>query len=696
MFKAALALPPAQRAEYLARACGTDAPLRQRLDALLQAHEAAGEGLAPGVSASDAGHTAVIRPGPLAEKPGDIIGRYKIREKLGEGGGGAVYVAEQTEPVRRRVALKIIKLGMDTRSVMARFEAERQALAMMDHPNIAKVLDAGATETGRPYFVMELVRGIRITDYCDQNNLTTPQRLALFIQVCHAIQHAHQKGVIHRDIKPSNILVTLHDGAPVPKVIDFGISKSLEGRLTDLTVYTELHQFIGTPAYMSPEQAEMSGLDIDTRTDIYSLGVLLYELLTGSTPFDPQALLKSGLDRMRRTIREEEPPRPSTRLNTMLDADLTSVAKRHSAEAPKLIHFMRRDLDWIVMKALEKDRTRRYETASALAMDVQRFLQNEPVEARPPSSLYRLQKLVRRNQLVFAAAGAVVVALALGFGLSLHLYLRESGLRQQAEKGWALEKQMREMSIVADKLTAAGYLLSQGEFEKAEQAMSQVSPLFPQSSGIYNVLGDVHARRGEWPAAATNYTRSIQADPTNHFAYHLLTPVLVEMGDIQGYQRHRREMLRLFSGNLDPSIAERIGRDCLLLPCSPPELALAAKMADTAVTTGPTNSGWMRFVKGLAQYRQGDFSSATQWLNEAGARATDPALQLQVEVVLAMTEYKLNQPEAARQRLAKAAAFDTKSAPRYGANWNDRRSALLLMKEAQALVQSESSGSDHR
>ena len=253
-------------------------------------------------------------PTPPSEKPGDLIGHYKIREKLGEGGCGVVYVAEQTEPVRRRVALKVIKLGMDTRSVIARFEAERQALAMMDHPNIARVLDAGATETGRPYFVMELVRGIRITDYCDQNQLNTTQRLALFVQVCHAVQHAHQKGIIHRDLKPSNILVTLHDGVPVPKVIDFGIAKATEGRLTDLTVYTELRQFIGTPAYMSPEQAEMSGLDIDTRSDIYSLGVLLYELLTGRTPFDAQELLRAGLDGMRRTIREQEPLRPSTRL----------------------------------------------------------------------------------------------------------------------------------------------------------------------------------------------------------------------------------------------------------------------------------------------------------------------------------------------------------------------------------------------
>src|SRR5213594_2858824 len=369
----------------------------------------------------------------LTEKPGDRIGRYRLLQELSHGGCGVVYMAEQEEPVRRKVALKVIKLGMDTRQVVARFEAERQALALMGHPNIAKVLDAGATETGRPYFVMELVRGIKITEFCDEKSVPTADRLKLFTQVCHAIQHAHQKGIIHRDIKPSNILVTVNDGVPVPKIIDFGIAKATAGPLTDKTLFTAFEQFIGTPAYMSPEQAEMTSLDIDTRTDIYSLGVLLYELLTGRPPFDPSELLQSGLDEMRLTIREKEPDRPSTRLSTMAEGELTTVAKHRHTEAPRLIHLVRGDLDWIVMKCLEKDRTRRYETANGLASDIQRHLNDEPVVARPPSTAYRFQKLVRRNKLAFAAASAVAVALVVGAAVSTWQAIRATHFRRQAQ-----------------------------------------------------------------------------------------------------------------------------------------------------------------------------------------------------------------------------------------------------------------------
>jgi eukaryotic-like serine/threonine-protein kinase len=410
---------PEQRESYLNDACGGDASLRGEVQTLLRAVERADRFFGdPGLGEMPVASTAPLdRASPPInpnEAPGTLIGRYKLREKIGEGGCGVVFVAEQEEPVRRRVALKVIKSGMDTKSVVARFEAERQALAMMDHPNIAKVLDAGATETGRPYFVMELVRGVKITDYCDQNNLSTTARLDLFIKICHAVQHAHQKGIVHRDLKPSNILVTLHDGEPVPKVIDFGIAKAIEGRLTHHTVYTELRQFLGTPAYMCPEQAEMSGLDIDTRTDVYSLGVLLYELLTGKTPFDPQELLEASLDEVRRRIREEEPLCPSTRLSTMLHADLATVAKHQAVEPPGLIHLLRGDLDWIVMKCLEKDRRRRYDTPSELAADLKHHLAHEPVSAAAPSLGYQLSKLYRKHRRVFAGAGAVAAALLLG------------------------------------------------------------------------------------------------------------------------------------------------------------------------------------------------------------------------------------------------------------------------------------------
>jgi tetratricopeptide (TPR) repeat protein len=369
----------------------------------------------------------------MIEQAGGRIGHYKLLEKIGEGGYGVVYMAEQAEPIRRRVALKVVKLGMDTKQVIARFEAERQALALMDHPNIAKVLDAGSTETGRPYFVMELVRGIKITDYCDQQNLSTKERLDLFIQVCHAVQHAHQKGIIHRDLKPSNVLVTELDGLPVPKVIDFGIAKATgQQLLTDKTLFTAFQHFVGTPAYMSPEQARMSGADVDTRSDIYTLGVLLYELLTGHVPFEKKEFLQAGFDEMRRVIREKEPPKPSTRLSSLSADDLTTVAKRRHAEPPRLIHLIRGDLDWIVMKCLEKDRGRRYETASGLAHDLARHLNSEPVTAAAPGPAYRIGKFIRRHRYGFATASAIVLLLIAGVVVSTWQMMRARGAEHQA------------------------------------------------------------------------------------------------------------------------------------------------------------------------------------------------------------------------------------------------------------------------
>src|SRR5437868_2534651 len=405
IFEQALDITPTEeRLRFLTSACGKDAVLLARVQALLRADESA-ESFLP-----EQPKAGAVR---ITEKPGDRIDRYKLLQQIGEGGCGTVYMAEQTEPVRRRVALKVIKLGMDTKQVIARFEAERQALALMDHPHIAKVLDAGATETGRPYFVMDLVRGIPITQFCDDNRLTPRERLELLVAVCQAVQHAHQKGIIHRDLKPSNVLVTLQDGAPAVKVIDFGIAKALgQQRLTDKTLVTGFAQMIGTPLYMSPEQAEMSGQDADTRTDIYSLGVLLYELLTGTTPFDKERLKEANYEELRRIIREEEPAKPSTRISTLGQA-ATIVSANRKSEPRRLNQLFRGELDWIVMKALEKDRNRRYETASSFAADVQRYLHDEPVQACPPSALYRFRKFARRNKVALLTATVIASAVLL-------------------------------------------------------------------------------------------------------------------------------------------------------------------------------------------------------------------------------------------------------------------------------------------
>ncbi len=482
LFALALKQPANDRAAFLDAVCPGDPALRQRIEALLAAHEAPDSLLAePPVAKNVA---ATIRLDFAAEPPdeavGQTLGRYKLLEQIGEGGCGMVYVAEQKEPVRRKVALKVIKLGMDTKQVVARFEAERQALAMMDHPNIAKVLDAGTTDVGRPYFVMELVRGVKITDYCDQANLSTKERLDLFIKVCHAIQHAHQKGIIHRDIKPSNILVTLHDGVPVPKVIDFGIAKATQGELTDKTIHTQFQQFIGTPAYMSPEQAEMSGLDIDTRSDIYSLGVLLYELLAGSTPFDGKEMMSLGIDAMRKVIREKEPQRPSTRLATLGADQLTTTAKRRSADTSKLLHQLKGDLDWIVMKCLEKDRQRRYDTANGLAADLKRHLNNEPVTARPPSQLYRLQKMVRRNKAATFGVASVALALVVGLGLATAALVRERAARERERAQSARADTVTTFinSLVSDQLPM---LVQQGNVRGARELIRKADALASSS-----------------------------------------------------------------------------------------------------------------------------------------------------------------------------------------------------------------------
>jgi WD40 repeat protein/serine/threonine protein kinase len=434
IFLAALDIAdPERRDAYVAEACGGDSRLSDHVGELLKAHQQPGAFM--GRPAPDLFTTAA--GGAPAECPGAAVGPYKLLEQIGEGGFGVVFMAEQARPVRRRVALKMLKPGMDFGQVVARFEAERQALALMDHPNIARVYDAGTTEAGRPFFVMELVRGVPVTDFCDQNHLPVRQRLELFVSVCQAVQHAHQKGVIHRDLKPSNVLVTLHDGEPVAKVIDFGIAKAVGQQLTDKTLFTNFAQMVGTPLYMSPEQAQMSGLDVDTRADIYALGVLLYELLTGTTPFDKEQFRTAGYDEIRRIIHEQEPPRPSTRLSTLGKAATTVSANRRTDPAGLRRQF-RGELDWVVMKCLEKDRNRRYDTAAAGAPDVRRFLSDEPVQACPPSAGYRLRKFAQRNR------GPVTAGLALAALLLLGTVGTSIGL------AWALNAERKAAGLAAD------------------------------------------------------------------------------------------------------------------------------------------------------------------------------------------------------------------------------------------------------
>jgi hypothetical protein len=643
------------------------------------------------------------------------LGPYKLLQMLGEGGCGVVYMAEQARPIRRKVAVKIIKLGMDTKNVIARFDAERQALALMDHPNIARVLDAGTTETGRPYFVMELVRGVRITEYCDKNNLDTGQRLELFIQICQAIQHAHQKGIIHRDIKPSNVLVTMHDGTPVPKVIDFGIAKAIEGKLTEQTLFTAYEQVIGTPAYMSPEQAEMSGLDVDTRSDIYSLGVLLYELLTGRTPFDPKQLMLSGLNEMRRTLRETEPQRPSNILTTLHGTELKTTAEHRHEEPPKLISMLKGDLDWIVMKALEKERSRRYETANGLAMDVQRYLNNEPVVARPPSRWYRLQKLVRRNLIVFASGAAVVVTLLLGLGLSTWLFLRErdarreqARLRQQAEQSEMRANELRQQAEAREKITQAAILVHLEQFDDANHILEavQIPPPKPSVDGVsaYRSVGEWLAISGRWADAADRYSALMEIDKVDRWAavtldYQACGAVLVESGKLDRYKSFCSATVDGFVTITNGDAAGRILKTCLLLPPSRAALAKMRPLGEASekllATLNPkVFPGWAAIPPALWNYRLADYRQAVERCQYGLNQGDNVSAQYStLRIILAMACYQSGQKDDARAQLSQGrklieAEFQKgldRGDGRLGF-WYDWVFARILLREADALI----------
>ena len=669
-----------EQAAYLAEACGDDLGMRARLDRLLNAHRHAGGFLERG-------------PAVLArQNPGSMIGPYKLLEQIGEGGFGVVYMAEQTAPVRRRVALKILKPGVDTRQVVARFEAERQALALMDDPHIARVLDAGETESGRPYFVMELVHGIAITEFCDQNRLAPRARLELFLSLCRAVQHAHLKGIIHRDLKPPNIMVTLHDGNPVVKVIDFGIAKALGEQLTEKTLFTSFAQMVGTPRYMSPEQAERSGLAIDTRTDVYSLGVILYELLTGTTPLVEQRLSQVPYDEVRRLISDEESPPPSTRISALGPAG-TAISDRRSSDPQRLSYLMRGELDWIVLKALEKDRTRRYESASALAADVERYLRDEPVEACPPSKRYRLGKFARRHKLGVALSAVLIVAgLLTVAGLAVsNALIRQEQFRTSVEKARAeaaqrlAEQHEEQIRRDLENLVAANALLEQGRWyanetrwDDAYAAFSQAIELRSDDAAAWVERVDLLARLGLLDLAAADLAREMELrQPDTPFRWLLHALLRLHVGDEQGYRLASRRLRDRFRGTTRTWFALDSIRAGLLAPdpgSDPVQLVKLAERLDGS------RSSYGFYIVGIAQYRAGRYRDAIERLRDSIDADPDGMRRALGYPILAMAHHGLGHQAEARQALDEAArVIDRWTQARYGSqkeHWVTHQGAM--------------------
>jgi serine/threonine protein kinase len=710
-------------AAFLDDACAGDAALRARVEESLAARAEAEAFFTRSGHALTATKEGLGLEGAAsrweAEAPGASIGPYKLLQRLGEGGCGVVYLAEQERPVRRRVALKIIKLGMDTRSVLARFAAEQQALALMDHPHIARVLDAGVTEGGRPYFVMELVQGVKLTAYCDENRLDLPQRLRLFVQVCQAIQHAHQKGIIHRDIKPSNILITLHDGVAVPKVIDFGIAKAIEGRLTDDTFLTPSEWFIGTPAYMSPEQAEFSGLDVDTRSDIYSLGVLLYELVTSKTPFDQKELLAAGLDVMRRTIKDREPLSPSRKVAGLAQAELQAAAAQRQVEPGRWAALLGRDLDWIVMKALEKDRCRRYETANGLAADVLRHLNNEPVVASPPSRVYRLRKLVRRNRVTFAAGAVVVVVLATFAIVSTSLLIKErearrlADLAEQQKAGLAREatrlEQLRRSVEDRQRLLEAVALFDQGQLPEADALVDKlVAPkVSSDHAPMFRALGDWHAIDGRWVEAAKRFDVLSQINQQSSIDSTLddlrYASVLVELGRTAEYDRLRESLIDRYAGTDNPIVAERVVKACLLLPARGEKLQALGRYSEVAEKSIEQSSqemdlpmvAWRAYTMALSCYRSSNHALAVEWGERSRSYDAGGMMsrEMSAQLILAMAHARRGQTDEARAELAEprfviedAFKVGVAEQARWEGFWFDWLIARQHLREAEALL----------
>lgn len=721
---------PDERAAFLDQACQGRPELRQRLERLLRLREPADRFFEP-----DAAECSPPREEEIFTRPSDLpalgagaeemdtrVGRYRLLEKLGEGGCGIVYLAEQMEPVRRRVALKIIRLGMDTENVIARFEMERQALAMMDHPNIARVYDAGATSSGRPFFVMQWVEGERITDFCDNKRLDVRQRVELFIRVCHAIQHAHQKGVIHRDIKPSNIIVMEIDGAAVPKVIDFGVAKATTATPGESFTFTMAGQFISTPAYMSPEQAGGNGMDVDTRCDIYALGTLLYELLTGRPPFDPKKLRNADVTEIRRILREEDPRDPSAVVEVSNPENLREVSACRSCDPQKLPSLLRGDLDRIVMMAMEKDRQHRYGSADALAADMWRYLNDEPVMARPSSRRYRLRRLVRRNKVVFAAGAMVAVTLIAGLGASTWLFMREKEARQEqvrlrskAEASRAVETNLRAQAEAREVCAQAAVKLSYGQIEEADRLLAAIpthlAPSSLEAADAYRKVGEWHRMAGRIQQAAERFTSLAAAISAadNSDLFKISTDVLpaavttCAVGDWPRYEQVRRVALERFETTRNPIVAEQIIKACTLRPADSAtmeKIGTLVKLLESAFWSADENEGsndgvaWYCYSLALWNHRLGDQAETIRWcqLSLQSSVEGQPRVVC-VNLLLAMTRHRQGETEEARMLLADAAksvaAVMEPTSGKWADNldaWVDWMNAHILLKEAEAMI----------
>lgn len=707
-----------ERREFLEYACRGDDARFRRLEKMCEMQGEADEFFELQPTAEDRDNSADEEGG--GGGIGARIGPYRLIDRLGAGGCGVVYLAEQQEPVKRKVALKIIRIGMDTESVITRFAIEREALALMDHPNIARVLDAGSTASGRPYFVMELVDGEKITDFCNRKRLSLRQRLELFILVCEAIQHAHQKSVIHRDIKPSNVIVREHDGKLVPKVIDFGIAKATAGDLDADASVTQSGQFIGTPAYMSPEQAE-GGIDIDTRSDIYSLGALLCELLTGSPPFKVEHFSGRNPEQIRHLLRDGDTGMPSSRLREISQTEIKEIANQRQADPQRLPSLLAGDLDWIVMKSIEKDRQRRYETANGLAMDVLRYLREEPVLARPPSRRYLVTKLIRRNRISFVAASVALFGLLGGFGISTWLFFRERDARREqarlrvvAEQATANEVRLREDAKAGDLVAQAAVFLKYDEKEQADRLLGGLPtdrvPRSLEAADTFMKVANWNLEQRQWKVAAERFnqlaqvTTSVDLSDSDRISFELLpaATAVSEWGEPGQYERLRTLAINRFANSANPVVAEQVIKATLLQPV---DLTTVRKVLPLAAEVEASFAGshlendlhmvaWRKFSLALLAFRQGQFETAGDWARGSLATASNsPARAVSNRIILAMIDLKKGHPEDARAVLTDAriqvdewAAGPFEIYNSDGVLWSNWGIARILLKEAEMML----------